>query len=213
MKKYILIDNGHASTTPGKRSPKKDDGSILYEWKWNREAAKMLATKCKAYPDVVPILLVPEDNVDIGLSTRAARANKYIQQYGASNCVFVSVHVNAAGNGGWMNATGWSAWTTKGKTNSDKLAECMYEEAEKTLLKDELYKAKNKIRYDWSDGDKDWESNFTVIYKTNCPAVLVENLFMDNKTDVEYLESAHGKDVLTDIMLKGCLKYFDSIKK
>jgi N-acetylmuramoyl-L-alanine amidase len=45
----------------------------------------------------------------------------------------LSVHVNAAGNGSWMNATGWSAWTTKGQNNSDKLADCLYDAAEELL--------------------------------------------------------------------------------
>ena len=88
--------------------------------------------------------------------------------------------------------------------NADEVSELIAQRKPHTDLNNQIHPY---------DGDKDWESNFTVIYKTNCPAVLVENLFMDNKTDVEYLESAHGKDVLTDIMLKGCLKYFDSIKK
>jgi len=38
--------------------------------------------------------------------------------------------VNAAfSDGKWHDATGWEAYTTKGKTKSDKLAECLYKSA------------------------------------------------------------------------------------
>jgi N-acetylmuramoyl-L-alanine amidase len=73
------------------------------------------------------------------------------------NCIYVSIHVNAAGNGSkWMTATGWEAWTTKGVTKSDKLAEYLYKAAENIL------KGK-KIRKDITDGDSDKESNFYVL--------------------------------------------------
>lgn len=79
-----------------------------------------------------------------------------------------------------MNARGYSVYTTKGKTNSDKVAQVILE----NFMKDfpEL-----KGRFDNSDGDLDQEENFTVIHKANCPAVLIEWLFQDNKDDVELL--------------------------
>ena len=42
------------------------------------------------------------------------------------------------------------------------------------------------------------------------PAVLVENLFQDNEKDVEYLASEEGKDVLSDIIIKGILAYYEN---
>jgi N-acetylmuramoyl-L-alanine amidase len=81
-----------------------------------------------------------------------------------------------------MNATGWSAWTTKGQNNSDKLANCLYEAA------DEILKPINKkVRTDLSDNDKDYEANFYIIKNVNCVAVLTENFFMDNKKDILWL--------------------------
>lgn len=55
------------------------------------------------------------------------------------------------------------------------------------------------LRKDLSDGDPDFEENFTVIYKTKCPAILTENLFMDNKTDVAFLNSEEGRNAITQI--------------
>lgn len=193
--RIIILDNGHGDDTPGKCSPDK----TFYEWKWNREFVKKLQIELEAEGYTV-FVIVPEDN-DISLTARANRANKIINEYGAGNCIFISVHVNAAGMGNWMNATGWSAWTTKGKTNSDKLAECLCNACAPEGI---------KLRTDRTDGDKDYEANFTVIYKTNCPAVLTENLFMDNKSDLEILKSEDGINKLINIHVNGINAYFDS---
>jgi N-acetylmuramoyl-L-alanine amidase len=118
------------------------------------------------------------------LSLRCKTVNDLQKKY--KNCIYVSIHVNAAGNGTkWMNATGWSAYTTTGVTKSDKLAECLYKAAKDNL------KGK-KLRTDLTDKDSDLESNFYVLKNTNCPAVLTENFFQDNKEDVEFLTSELG---------------------
>lgn len=193
--KIIILDNGHGQETPGKRSP---DG-LFREYRWTREFVRRLKEKLEicGYTvfDIVPEL------TDIGLTARANRANKICDEYGAGNCIFISIHCNAAGNDGkWHNATGWSAWTTKGKTNSDRLAELLCEECEVEGI---------KLRKDTSDGDKDWENNFTVIYKTKCPAVLTENMFMDNHSDVEFLNSEEGIERLLRVHLFGIRRWFE----
>lgn len=199
MKKnrIVILDNGHGINTPGKCSPDKS----LKEYKWNREFVDKLIPLLENEGYTV-FKIVTEDK-DISLSERANRANKIITKHGAGNCVFISVHVNAAGNGNWMNATGWEVYSTKGKTNSDKLAECLCN----ACLEENV-----KLRKDTSDGDKDKESNFTVIYKTNCPAVLTENLFMDSKTDLEILKSEEGVQKLLNIHVKGINRFFENKK-
>ena len=52
------------------------------------------------------------------------------------------------------------------------------------------------------------EENFTVIYGANCPAVLSENMFQDNKSDILWLKSNEGKEVLCEIHVDGILNYF-----
>jgi N-acetylmuramoyl-L-alanine amidase len=81
-----------------------------------------------------------------------------------------------------MSARGYSVYTTKGKTNSDNVAEVIMQQLSKDFP--EL-----KARSDKSDGDLDQEENFTVITKVNCPAVLVEWNFQDNKEDICILTS------------------------
>ena len=126
--------------------------------------------------------------------------------YGANNVLLVSIHCNAAGNGEWMNARGWSAYTTKGKTKADELANRMYDAAA-------CFITGQKIRRDYSDGDPDWEENFYILSKTKCPAVLTENFFMDNKEDIAYLTSMEGKQNIVNTHVEGIIQYIKEYEK
>ena len=118
---YVLLDNGHGNNTPGKCSPKKEDGTRYYEWEFTRKMKQRVMDLFKNDKDIKVVDLVPEQ-YDVNLATRANRANTYIAIYGAKNVILISLHSNAAGNGKWMNARGYSVWTTKKQNNSDKLA-------------------------------------------------------------------------------------------
>ena len=221
----ILIDNGHGIQTKGKRSP---DGTLL-EYAYTRELARQIVATLKArgYDSE---LLVPEDD-DIPLEERVRRINKICLTYEPScpahrhgrlrpaispsspaptgdllpNVILISIHVNAAGDGTkWMNATGWSCYTCKGQTESDRLADCLYKAAEQ-ILKSQT------IRTDYArDGDPDWEENFYILRHSLCPAVLVECFFMDNKNDQKYLLSNSGRESIIDIIVRGVL-YFTNL--
>ena len=167
----IILDPAHGEETPGKRSP---DGKFR-EFSWSRDVIALLVGELdeRGYS----IASSNASRSEIGLSKRAAVANAVKSKAK----VFISIHSNAAGDGAtWMNARGYSVYTTKGKTNSDILAEYIMKQF--TVDFPEL-----KKRADMSDGDMDTEENFTVISKTNCPAVLIEWLFQDNKDDVKLL--------------------------
>jgi N-acetylmuramoyl-L-alanine amidase len=58
-----------------------------------------------------------------------------------------------------------------------------------------------------TDGDPDWEENFTILTKTKCAVVLSENFFMDNKEDVIFLLSQTGKDVIKNIHINSIIRY------
>lgn len=193
--KIIILDNGHGQETPGKRSP---DG-LFREYRWCRDFVKRLKYELEIF-GYTTIELVPEDD-DISLSKRANRANEICKEYGVENCILISIHNNAAGDGAkWYEASGWECYTTPGTTKSDRLAELLYEE----ILWNNI-----KIRKDVSDGDYDKEANFTIIKKTLCPAVLTENLFMDSKKDVEFLNSEVGIIKLLKSHVGGIRRYFE----
>ena len=195
----ILIDNGHGIQTKGKRSP---DGQLL-EYAYTRDLARRIVSilKARGYDSE---LLVPEDD-DIPLSERVRRTNAHCQALGKSNVILISLHLNAAGDGTkWMNATGWSCYTCKGQTASDRLATCLYETAIKNF-------PDRRIRKDYSDGDPDWKENFYILRHTQCPAVLTENFFMDSRSDLEYLQSRAGKQAVVDTHVEGIIDYLNTI--
>lgn len=208
-KMVILIDNGHGNNTPGKKSPYSCYGVKpeieFYEYKWNREIATEIHARLKAL-GYDARLIVPEI-IDISLKERAIRVNKICNEVGTSNVILLSVHANAAGNGKeWKSARGWCAFTTKGTTKSDTFAEYLYDEAEKNFVG-------HQIRTDKSDGDRDWESDFYIIHKTYCPAVLTENFFYDNVEDVKYILSDEGREAVIKTHVDGIINYLKSLKK
>lgn len=191
---WVLLDNGHAKSTPGKRSPLFEDGKQFFEYEFARDIVKRISNELQKL-NINYKIVTPEVDYDVPLTTRANRVNRYCSKLGKDNCLLISIHANAAGMGkDWMNARGWSVWTTKGKTDSDKYADIFYKEAEKLLPKYGM-----TLRRDLSDGDNDYESNFTILYKSKCPAILTENLFQDNKIDCEFLMSEQGREVITQI--------------
>ena len=192
---HIILDNGHGLNTPGKRSP---DGTLI-EAIYTRQLVKELALELEKHGHTVHIL-VPEPK-DIPLNVRVKRINAICRAEGVENTILISIHINAAGDGTkWMNATGWSCYTCKGQTESDRLADCLYKAAIKHF-------PDRRIRTDYSDSDPDWEGNFYILRHSLCPAVLTENFFMDSRSDLEYLLSRAGKQAIIDTHIEGIVEY------
>ncbi|MCK4500603.1 N-acetylmuramoyl-L-alanine amidase [Candidatus Babeliales bacterium] len=187
MSRFVyIIGNGHGGLingvpqTAGNRSVDFGDG-ILYEGVTNREiAAIVLAELCEL--NIPAINLVPELE-DISLAERVRRVNRF------KNAIYFSLHCDGFH---LEKANGWSAYTYYGQSDSDKIANILYKKAEE---------AKLKLRKDLWDGDPDKEAGFYVLKNTNCPAVLVENLFMTNKKNNEFLRSEDGKKVLAKVIV------------
>ena len=191
----ILIDPGHGIDTPGKRSP---DG-LFREYLWNRQVADLILEGLIS-AGIDASLVVTETN-DVSLRTRVNRVNTICNRLGASNVLLVSIHANAAGNGSaWMNAKGWSCYTSKGKTKSDQVAECLYDAFEEEFQD-------RKIRKDMSDQDRDWEENFYVLQKSKCAAVLLENFFYDNREECAWMLQEETKRRIASAVVKGIIKY------
>ena len=192
----ILIDNGHGKETPGKRSP---DGSLL-EYKWNREVACMVCDLFQA-EGYDASLLVPEE-YDVTLNERCRRAN----QYDKWNTILVSIHVNAAGDGyRWMKARGWQIHTTRGITEADKLADCIWNQANNIFGKRLTVRSYSNQKY-----AHDYENNLYILLHTYCPTVLIENFFMDNHEDCEYLKTDHAKAACAEVIVAGVKDYLKS---
>ena len=194
----ILIDNGHGINTPGKCSP---DGRFK-EYAWAREIAKMLYNRLK---DSYTTKLITPEEVDISLATRVKRVNDVCLEHGAKNVLLISVHTDAAGaDGKWHNARGFSARVgTHASSRSKKLASCLWSRAIEMGLKG------NRC----VPNEKYIAQNLYILKYTHCPAVLTENLFQDNKEDVDFLLSAEGKKKIVDMHVKGIIDYINYAKK
>ena len=194
----IILGTAHQKSIQGKCSP---DGKFR-EYKYSREV-------CKAVYDILQSMgyrtIIDIEDDDLGLtqqrelSLRCNIVNELVKQY--KNCIYVSIHVNAAAaDGKWHNATGWEVYTSAGKTKADELATCLYNAAK--------YNAQDKkMRTDYSDGDPDKEAHLYVLKHTNCPAVLTENFFQDNQKDVDYLTSDEGFQAIVRLHVEGILNY------
>ena len=227
----IILGTPHLGSTPGKRSP---DGR-LREAVYGRE----IVTDVKAMLESIGYLVTvdyeslqpkPEWTAarknagysaeqSLELSYRAKRVNSLCKQYGASNCLYVSIHVNAAGSDGkWHKAGGWCCYTSKGRTKADILAECFYDAAITNLkeyikimdrgkLLGDYTSKQTPFRMDKSDGDRDMEADLYVLRQTKCPAVLTENLFQDNESDVRWLLSKEGRHAIARLHVDAINRY------
>ena len=171
----VIWDAGHSGTingvykTPGKRSPKWSKG-VLYEGVANRwivnETIKMMDFEKLPYYHISP------EYHNVPLRTREIRANNI---YKKNRGVYgVSMHFNAAGG------TGWEIFTSHGETLSDYIAH-EFIEAYKDLIPLKARLGGNKFL------SQDKEANYAILKNTDCPFILIEGGFMDNKKDYEKL--------------------------
>lgn len=201
----ILIDNGHGRDTRGKCSPDRR----LLEWQYTREIASEVTARLRA--GGVDARRIVEEAADVSLSERCRRVNAICRAEGAGNVALVSIHVNAAGSDGrWHQASGWEAWTSPGRTEADALAECLYGAARLTLMP--LLPSARLLRTDFSDGDSDKEARFAILAGSRCRAVLTENLFQDNREDVDFLLSPSGRDAIAALHVKGITDYIATLR-
>lgn len=219
-KKVVILGTAHGVNVLGKRSPDKR----LEEYAYSRKVVQELKRQLEAdgyavLVDIASDYVPPKQEQELKL--RCDIVNALCKKYGKENCIYVSIHVNAAGGDGkWHMAGGWSAYTTVGKTKADDLAECLYDAARQRLwaYEDSMNVCQaNGVGYDQkqrpfrtdkiSDGDSDLEKNYYVLAHTACPAVLTENLFMDNEVDVDFMLDPQGFNAIVNLHKEGIETY------
>ena len=170
----VIIDNGHGVDTQGKRSPVWSDGARLFEYEFNRDVAALIAYKCKC--NNIPFKMLVTEAHDISLAERVRRVNELCDKH--LGCILLSIHANAG------MGTGWEAWTSVGKTESDTLASI-------------------------TDGDPDQESQFYILKHTKCPAVLTENFFMDTERDCRFIMSHGARERIAEMHFRAIKRYIN----
>ena len=178
--KTVCIDPGHGGTECANGSP---DGTYK-EHEFTLDLALRIR---KLLTGKVNVLLTRSVDMTVALNKRAAIANE-----GGAD-VFVSLHSNAAAGDGWSDAHGLCAYTYAAGGERDKLA---------NAILDELGAAGVELRATRLN-----HAHYTVLANTKMPAVLVEYLFHNNKTDVEKLKDTAFRDKLARATAKGICGY------
>lgn len=200
MSKYVyLLDPGHGGiingqyVTPGKRSPKMDDNTVLYEGVNNRDIVKRVLAACAA--EGIEAIDIVNSNVDVSLTERVKRASDITRN--GRKAMYISIHSDAAGDGNtWHPASGLSVYTSKGQTKSDVFASLLIDS-----LQEKMSDQGVKWRTDEADTDEDKEENFYVLKETPMPAVLAELGFHTNKEECKkMLTESWKKDIVEAIM-------------
>lgn len=208
----ILLDPGHGKDTPGKCSPDASARLIhspLYfrEYAWARKCAQAACDLLQA--DGYTAFLLVKEEEDIPLATRVNRVEIYCRQYGKGNVLLISSHVNAASDDcKWHDASGWSCYTTKGVTESDKLAQALYDVA----LREFPAQGRKVRKYGSGEGNLDYEENYYILRNASCPAVLIEHFFQDCKADVAYLKSDLGLATCAQVIADGVARYIEKYR-
>lgn len=187
----IVLDCGHSKTTSGKHSPDKS----FFEYEYNRILGKRIGNRLTELGIDWCFTYSTDAENDLSLSQRANVANRWASELGKNNVILISLHFNAASMGEWVEAEGFCVFSTKGNTVSDKFANIVVEEAEKILKP-----LKKKIR-------GHLESNFTVIFKTTCPSILIEYGFYTDKSELEFMKSEEGLKAYEDITVNAILRF------
>jgi N-acetylmuramoyl-L-alanine amidase len=190
-----LVDAGHGGmyngryTTAPQKMYRYPDGLVIYEGVINRAIAFRLCAKLTNAH--LPFEQINDNEQDTPLDVRVERANEAYDK--DSSAVFLSIHSNLSGQ------AGFEIFTSKGETKSDKIAQVFCDTYQQSF-------PNMKFRSDTIDGDEDKESNFYVLYRTKSPALLVENLFIDNRFEAEFLLSESGQEQIAECLLQSIKK-------
>jgi N-acetylmuramoyl-L-alanine amidase len=190
-----LLDAGHGglldgryTTAPAKMHTFEADhgkqGFTICEGVINRQITDRVAAKLDRLR--IDYNYIHDKVEDTGLSVRVLRADA--AYFHDRRSVFVSIHSNAGGG------SGNEIFTSSGQTKSDKVANIFCETYKKHF-------PDYPFRQDRVDGDADKEAGFYVLRKTDCPAILIENFFFDNRKEAEMLRSEAGQEAIANCIV------------
>ena len=197
MAKYLILDAGHSAKTGGKRNTIANPK--FFEYEFNNDIAHKLKARAEAHGITVHLTNTTPNGADIALTSRANSANAKYKEWkcSAKDCLFVSIHANAAGSGAaWANARGCETYHANNASQTGKDAAL--------TVNTELYNTLKSVDVGFKNRGRK-ASNFTVIYKTACPAILVEVGFYDNREDLNLLQKY--RSTIVEGLMKGICKH------
>jgi N-acetylmuramoyl-L-alanine amidase len=191
-----ILDPGHGGVdangvylTAGKRSPAVPPG--IYEGQFNREVAQLVIDRCPG----VSIAVTAPGPENLGLWDRSAFVRKL--QAASGNCILISIHVNAAGDGStWTSARGATVFHHPANAAGGRLAARVL----RSIGTHTALDVKRGVR----------QARFSVLAGTLAiPGVLVESGFMTNLEEACYLASDAGKAAIA-LALATVIKDYES---
>lgn len=183
-KHTVCLDPGHG---PGNVNGSPD--GTYKEWEFTWDMAQRIKPLLEAQ-GVGVVLTKTADNYP-SLTERANISNK------AKPDCFVSIHTNAAGEGGWSSASGLEIYTSAGPMT-----------AQRNVLASDLVNAFHAAGVALRSEPIKHEM-YTVLAKTDAPAALIEYGFHTNKMDTEYLKDSKYRDKLAEATAKGICTYLN----
>lgn len=189
----IVLDAGHGPNTPGKRTPKFDDGNFMHEHEFNNAVVQ----KLKLMLDNVgkfSVSVVSSETVDVPLKDRVAK------EKAIKSDLFLSVHANAL-NSYWGNPKGIESFWNKGSTKGENYCKFI----QQGLIKDTgLFNRGAK-----SAPGPQYPNSLYVLKYTYGPAVLVECGFMDNKEEAKLLMSDSYRETVAKSLYSSICQLFN----
>lgn len=188
MSKKVAISDGHELTTAGKRTPPivEIGGRVIHENEFNKAVALKLERELKRCGiETINVSATDNDTLD----DRVNRANA------ADADIFVAIHYNAYdGKFDDYDPEGLSIHIYGTGGEAEKLAKSVHKY---------LIQGTNQI----DRGIK--VNNFYVLRKTNMPAILTENGFMDNKKEALLMIDEEFQEEVATEHAKGICDYFN----
>ena len=176
--KIVCLDPGHG---PGNVNASPDGRYKEHQFCWDMYTRirpllekRGVSVVCTRAEDTVPTL-----------TQRAETSNR-----AGADC-FVSIHSNAAGNSGWYDASGLEIYTSQGPMTAARNVLA-------SALADAFRQAGVGVR---SEPVK--HQGYTVLTKTDAPAVLIEYGFHTSREDVELLLDTEYRDKLAQATAEG----------
>jgi N-acetylmuramoyl-L-alanine amidase len=195
-----LLDAGHGGLKNGiyTTAPAKmhtfPDGLTIHEGVINRGITRHVWLELTSQD--IDFALVYDEEEDYSLAKRVEIADNVYKK--DKRAIYLSIHSNAGGG------SGFEIFTSPGQTKSDKVANIFCETYTKLF-------ADYPFRCDKADGDADKEAEFYVLRNTDCPALLLENLFFDNQKEAEYLLSEKGQRDIACCIVQ-CIQNVETLK-
>ena len=177
-----MLDAGHGYNTPGKRSP---DG--MREYEFNRAVANYARQLLANYKNVT-VYFSHSDQQDVSLKARTDKANSLNVD------IFVSIHANAFGGGGWSNVGGIETFVYPTRP---PVAYQLAQKIQRTLVISTGLENRGVKTAD-----------FHVLRETKMDAVLVECGFMTNRNEIKLLRSETYRRTIAEGIVKALAEQF-----